>query len=601
LHAASVVQFSATTYNATEGALPLALVVQRSGDPNTVVNVDLATSDLTASAGADYLNVSTNLTFLAGETNKLVVVPILNDGFIEQVESFRATLENPSGGAELGTRTNATVRIADNDQGFQLELRNYSANEDAGTITVRVVRLDDGEKPVSVEFTTAPRTALAGEDYLEASGTLSFEPGQVVKYLTLTVLNDAIPEPSETFLINLRNPSEGATIGANPSATVTIRDTDQMVQFQQATLSVREDAAFARISVERGESDTAGTVDVATTNMTAMADQDYAGQTQTLQFGPGERLKFVDVPVLEDGVKEPSERFRLVLTNPTGGASLGASATRTVTVTILDNDSGIGFESANHSAWFKQGRLELNVVRGSDEWMGPFSVDYETVDGTARSGIDYERTTGTLMFGPNEMVKSIALTLLPASPTDTMRSLTVRLSNPAGPIALGTSSTRVTLGHVIQASPPLSGGIRHDGNLIHLSWPGGAALLRAASITGPWEQLANSDAPYLTTDQLFSGFYQFRSPRPARVYVSSSYDGKSPLPLMMVLHGYSVDAAFMLEVLRIEPLAEARGFLVCHPDGTFDQANLRFWNATEACCDVDGTNVDDSAYLRGLI
>ena len=81
----------------------------------------------------------------------------------------------------------------------------------------------------------------------------------------------------------------------------------------------------------------------------------------------------------------------------------------------------------------------------------------------------------------------------------------------------------------------------------------------------------------------------------------SSYDGQTPLPLVLVLHGYGGDAAGYLDYFRMEPLAEARGFLVCHPEGTVDRNGWRFWNATEACCNFYGSNVDDSAYLRGLI
>jgi polyhydroxybutyrate depolymerase len=67
------------------------------------------------------------------------------------------------------------------------------------------------------------------------------------------------------------------------------------------------------------------------------------------------------------------------------------------------------------------------------------------------------------------------------------------------------------------------------------------------------------------------------------------------MPLVLVLHGYSGDAAGYLDYFRIEPLAETRGFLVCHPEGTVDSQGWRFWNATEACCDFYGSGVDDSA------
>jgi polyhydroxybutyrate depolymerase len=51
----------------------------------------------------------------------------------------------------------------------------------------------------------------------------------------------------------------------------------------------------------------------------------------------------------------------------------------------------------------------------------------------------------------------------------------------------------------------------------------------------------------------------------------------------------------------LEPLAEKYGFLYAHPDGTLDSSGKRFWNATDACCVFDGADVDDSAYLTGLI
>src|SRR5262249_57996546 len=53
--------------------------------------------------------------------------------------------------------------------------------------------------------------------------------------------------------------------------------------------------------------------------------------------------------------------------------------------------------------------------------------------------------------------------------------------------------------------------------------------------------------------------------------------------------------------LKLTPLSDARGFLYAYPDGTVDALGLRFWNATDACCDTGNTMVDDSGYLSGLI
>jgi len=61
--ATSVIQFSAATYSVTEGTNQVVITVQRSDDLDTVVSVDFTTTNLSATAGLDYLDVVTNLTF----------------------------------------------------------------------------------------------------------------------------------------------------------------------------------------------------------------------------------------------------------------------------------------------------------------------------------------------------------------------------------------------------------------------------------------------------------------------------------------------------------------------------------------------------------
>lgn len=88
--------------------------------------------------------------------------------------------------------------------------------------------------------------------------------------------------------------------------------------------------------------------------------------------------------------------------------------------------------------------------------------------------------------------------------------------------------------------------------------------------------------------------------RPVTVHVPASYDC-TPMPLVVMLHGYTASGDLEESYLRITAQADARGFLYAHPDGTIDGSNNRFWNATDACCDLYATGVDDSAYLSGLV
>lgn len=89
--------------------------------------------------------------------------------------------------------------------------------------------------------------------------------------------------------------------------------------------------------------------------------------------------------------------------------------------------------------------------------------------------------------------------------------------------------------------------------------------------------------------------------RPYDVFVPSAYDGSTAVPLVLLLHGYSSSGTQMESIFRVQSVAEARGFLYVHPEGTRDSSGAQFWNATDGCCNADGAQVDDSAYLARII
>jgi polyhydroxybutyrate depolymerase len=90
--------------------------------------------------------------------------------------------------------------------------------------------------------------------------------------------------------------------------------------------------------------------------------------------------------------------------------------------------------------------------------------------------------------------------------------------------------------------------------------------------------------------------------RPVTMHVSSKYDPAKPAPLVVLLHGYGA-SGYVQETIyfKLAEQADLRGYIYAVPDGTVDSSGEKFWNATDACCDFDGTKVDDSAYLSGIV
>ncbi len=122
-------------------------------------------------------------------------------------------------------------------------------------------------------------------------------------------------------------------------------------------------------------------------------------------------------------------------------------------------------------------------------------------------------------------------------------------------------------------------------------------LIALASACGEsTTEIPNPAPSYPTTPRT-----EFGGTRPTTIQVPTTYDASHPTPLLVILHGYAGNGYFQEQYLRLGPLVESEGILIVAPDGTVDSKGSHFWNATDACCDFDGSGVDDVSYLRGLI
>ncbi len=336
----ATVQFSTNIYYVAETTGSVLLTVQRTGDTTAAGSVDFATANGTATAGLDYTATNGTLNFAPGETNQTITVPILNDGLPEPsaYESFTITLSNPTN-AVLGTRLACSARITDNDKALALEFANYWAREAEGAVWIGVVRGDDGDFPISVDFATSDLTATNGLDFTGVTNTLSFAAGEKVKLFPVLILNDGQKESSETFRVTLSNPTNQILgSGSQRIATVTVIDNDPGVQFTRNEHWVHENETTIQLTVSRGNDGLLGafTVDYATTNITAIAGQDYVETHGTLEFAAGEMTRSFTVTVFDDGVAELDEQFKVLLSNQTGGMALDVVTNVTASVALCD-------------------------------------------------------------------------------------------------------------------------------------------------------------------------------------------------------------------------------------------------------------------------
>ena len=103
---------------------------------------------------------------------------MLDDSIYEGDETFTVSLQNPIGGAALGSPSLATVTITENDLpppagSLQFSGAAYSVSEADGLVTVTVTRSGGSAGTISADYATSDLTATAGSDYTSLSGTLT--------------------------------------------------------------------------------------------------------------------------------------------------------------------------------------------------------------------------------------------------------------------------------------------------------------------------------------------------------------------------------------------------------------------------------------------
>jgi hypothetical protein len=206
-----------------------------------------------------------------------------------------------------------------------------SVPENGGSVTFNVCVTNGSSGPVTVDFATAGGTAVAGVNYVATNGTLTYVYGETSKTFTVSVVDDGVWQTNNyTVNLGLSNITGSAVFGSPTNAVLTILDVDGpgSFQFSSSGYAVSQDAGTMNIQVIRMNGKTGmATVDYATSDGTAAADQNYTATSGTLSFASGETSKTFSVTVLNQPVGGSGKTVNLTLSSPTAGATVGSPGT----------------------------------------------------------------------------------------------------------------------------------------------------------------------------------------------------------------------------------------------------------------------------------
>jgi subtilisin-like proprotein convertase family protein len=338
------VRFGAAAYTAQEGIGAKLIQVQLTHPSELTITVAVTSTDGTALSGRDYVPVSTTLTIPGQQSLTGVDLPVVitDDAWYEGDRYLWLTLGSPTNAELAPYNTLAKLTIQENDPPptVQFDRSAYSVSE-AGIQTTITVMLD---RPsiftTTVRYDTSNGSAVAGSDYLTATGTLTFSPGSLQQTFLVTILNDAVFKGERSVNLTLSQPTAQAILGRATAALIIVdNDPPPAVQFSASEYRVNETSGPALLTVTLSLSVPVMvpvTVTVATFDGTADT-HDYVPYTGTLSFSPGVTQTVFPLTIVNDGQLETITKTVRVTVTPAQNAVQGQPASAILVIT--DNNA----------------------------------------------------------------------------------------------------------------------------------------------------------------------------------------------------------------------------------------------------------------------
>ena len=337
------------------------------------------------------------------------------------------------------TTDTATATINDNDTAT-LSINDVSVDEADGIAAFTVTLTGNVQNNFTIDYSTADNTAIAASDYTAIpTTTLTFGGANSnTQTFDVTILENTIAEPTETYFINLTNLVTNGQTGisiADNQGEGEILDNDALelsiAGFTITETETTQTANFTVTSNIAAEEDIVFTL--TTADATAVDGNDYTAQAaQSYTLLAGDTSINLPVDILGDLIAEPTETFTGTIAVTNANAQQVSITTDTATGTINDNDalelSIAGFTitetEATQTANFT---VTSNIAAEED-----IVFTLTTADATAVDGNDYTAQAAqsyTLLAGDTSINLSVdILGDLIAEPTETFTG-TIAITN----------------------------------------------------------------------------------------------------------------------------------------------------------------------------
>ncbi|KAG8456387.1 hypothetical protein GDO86_002244 [Hymenochirus boettgeri] len=454
------------------------VTVIRSAGKLGVVHLKYRTLNGSAISDLDYTSSYGELVFNPNETRKTISIKINNDILPEGPEDFFVVIYevNLTGryydysfqehGIQidqpplLGNNSMVQIIIQKNDNAegiiqFDPDFIAIQVEEDVGVFVVPVVRIHAAYGYVTADFISRSISALPnGIDYMVANSSVTFQHGQQLSFINISITDDEESESAEQFEIQLMAASGGAILGRYLVSTITIAKSDSLsgiVRFlnqSQITVPNPNVSLSLQLALERthgslGESQILWKILGPNSKDIITVNNDDFGEpiNGSFYFKDGEGgVRTITLTILPHGEVEVEEKFLIILSVGSGDAGVDPKAGN---VTLIIRKFG----DPNGIIQFSSGSLLPKSYKEPEASEGPLNIiiPLKRVQGTlgnitvywqlsSDSDIhgDFTAIQGSVLIPDKQNSANITIQLLPDDEPELDETYTVQLISVEG-------------------------------------------------------------------------------------------------------------------------------------------------------------------------
>ena len=345
------VSFGQANYTVAEGD-PVSVTVTLSADPERTVVIPLTHTPQGNTTSTDYSGVPANVTFSTGDMSQTITFTATQDDVDDGGKSVLLAFGTLPPAVSLGTTTQATVSITDDD-GAGVSVSESSLTIAEGSSGTYTIVLDSQPTAdVTVTINDPSNTDVTAEP---ASLTFSSTDWNTPKTVTVNAAQDADAEDETATVTHAVTSTDSKYSGASAnSVTVTITDDEVpvTVSFGQANYTVAEGDPVSVTVTLSADPERTVVIPLTHTPQGNTTSTDYSGVPANVTFSTGDMSQTITFTATQDDVDDGGKSVLLAFGTLPPAVSLGTTTQATVSIT---DDDGAGVSVSESSLTIAEG------------------------------------------------------------------------------------------------------------------------------------------------------------------------------------------------------------------------------------------------------